>query len=110
MSKIVALKPRVSEKTYAQAETSNTYVFDVPKAANKHDVARSVASQYEVTVTGVRLASVPGKPKRSIRRKGRNIFNTSRSDIRKAFVTLKEGDKLPIFSAIEESAGPEETK
>lgn len=110
MTKMITLKPRVSEKTYAQAETGNTYVFDVPASANKHDIARSVAGQYEVTVTAVRIASVPGKPKRSIRRKGRNIYQTSRSNIRKAFVTLKEGDKLPLFSAVEEPAAPEEKK
>jgi len=110
VTKIVALKPRVSEKSYFLADTGNTYTFDVTKDANKHDIARSVGAQYEVTVINVRIAGIPGKPKRSIRRKGRNIYQTSRSNIRKAYVTLAEGDKLPIFSAVEESGGPEETK
>lgn len=110
MSKTVHLKPRVSEKTYALAEKANTYVFEVPVSANKHSIARSVGDQYEVTVTNVRVATVAGKPKRAIRRKGRNVYKTSRSNVRKAFVTLKEGDKLPIFSAVEEPAAPEEKK
>jgi large subunit ribosomal protein L23 len=110
LSKIVALKPRVSEKSYALAETGNTYIFDVTKDANKHDIARSVSNQYEVEVISVRVGNAPGKPKRSMRRRGRNVYKTSRSDIRKAYVTLQEGDKLPIFSAVEEAGAPEETK
>jgi ribosomal protein L23 len=59
----------------------------------------------------VRIAGVPGKTKRSFRRGGRNVFKGSRSDIRKAYVTLKEGDKLPIFQAVEEANVPaKETK
>jgi large subunit ribosomal protein L23 len=100
----VFLKPRISEKTYAMAESTNTYSFEVPSGVNKHDIARSVASQYEVTVTAVRVAAVPGKVKRSYRRRGRNLFKGQRSNMRKAYVTLKEGDKLPIFSAVEEPA------
>jgi|SRR4051812_27676334 ribosomal protein L23 len=104
--KQLAVKPKISEKTYALAEARNTYVFEVPVGANKHDVARSIAKQYEVTVERVRIAAIPGKVKRSYRRGGRNIFKGSRSDIRKAFVTLAEGDKLPIFSAVEEAGDP----
>jgi large subunit ribosomal protein L23 len=111
MSKLVVLKPRISEKSYALAEHGNTYVFDVPTNANKHDIARSVNNQYQVSVTNVRIAGVAGKPKRTIRRGGRNVLKTSRSDIRKAYVTLQEGDKLPIFSAVEEpTVTPEEKK
>jgi len=102
--KPIVLKPRVSEKTYAGAEQLNSYVFEVPKNVNKHDVGYAITAQYEVTVKNVRLANVTGKPKRSYRRGGRYSFNSQRSNIRKAYVTLAEGDKLPIFSAIEESA------
>lgn len=106
-----ALKPRVSEKSYSLAENGSTYTFEVPAGANKHDIARNVAAQFEVTVVNVRVARVPGKVKRSFRRGGRNIFKGQRSDIRKAYVTLKEGDKLPIYSAVEEAGRPDkETK
>jgi large subunit ribosomal protein L23 len=106
MTNIVFLKPRISEKSYALADKANTYVFDVASNANKHDIARSVAGQYEVTVIEVRVSAAAGKPKRTIRGRGRTVHKSHRSDIRKAYVTLKEGDKLPIFSAVEESNPP----
>jgi large subunit ribosomal protein L23 len=103
MTKDVVLRPRVSEKSYALNEAGNVYVFQVPASANKHSIANSIARQYEVKVLNVRLASLPGKPKRTFRRGGRNVFKGNRSDIRKAYVSLAEGDKLPIFSALEEA-------
>jgi large subunit ribosomal protein L23 len=108
--KTVILKPRVSEKAYAQSEASNVYIFDVPANANKFDVAKAVAAQYEVGVTNVKIASVPGKTVRAYRQRGRRSISGKRSDIRKAYVTLKEGDKLPIFAAVENPEAPKETK
>lgn len=110
MDKFVTLKPRISEKAYALSEQVNVYIFDVPSDANKFDVAQAVNTQYEVSVTNVRIASVPGKAVRSYRNRGRRSINSKRSDIRKAYVTLKEGDKLPIFAAVEEAKAPEEKK
>ena len=106
----IALKPRVSEKAYAQSEASNVYVFDVPSDANKFDVAKAVSDQYSVGVTAVKIASVPGKSVRAYRNRGRRSINGKRSDIRKAYVTLKDGDKLPIFAAPETPEAPKETK
>ena len=110
MLKHVDLKPRISEKAYAQSDASNVYIFDVPADANKFDIAKAVAAQYEVGVTSVKIASVPGKSIRAYRQRGRRSINGKRSDIRKAYVTLKEGDKLPIFAAVENPEGPKETK
>ena len=106
----LALKPRVSEKAYALSEGGNVYVFDVKSGVNKFDIAKSVASQYNVTVTKVRLVTVPGKATRTYRQRGRKSFSGKRSDVRKAYVTLKEGDKLPIFAAVEEAKAPEAKK
>ena len=104
MSESLTLKPRVSEKTYALSESTNTYVFEVPKGASKQLVADAVAAQYEVGVTNVRISATPGKTQRTYRRGGRISHSGQRSSIRKAFVTLKEGDKLPIFASVEDSA------
>lgn len=101
--KSVSLKPRISEKAYALSESGNVYVFDVEPGVNKFDVARAVADQYEVTAIKVRIVSVPGKATRSYRQRGRKSFSGQRSDIRKAYVTLKEGDKLPIFAGMDEA-------
>lgn len=108
--KHLTLKPRISEKAYAQSEQSNTYIFDTPASANKHDIAKAVADQYEVKVTSVRITNVPGKAVRSYRQRGRKSIQGQRSDIRKAYVTLAEGEKLPIFAAVEEPEAPKENK
>ncbi len=99
----VTLKPRMSEKAYAMSQVAGvkTYVFQVPLSANKHTVARAISVQYEVTVTGVRTTTLKGKPKQSYRKGGRPQLG-GRSDIKKAYVTLKAGDTLPLF--VEEAA------
>ncbi|MBA3757758.1 50S ribosomal protein L23 [Candidatus Saccharibacteria bacterium] len=100
----VILKPRLSEKVYGLSQTQNTYVFDVSRDANKHDIAEAVKNQYEVGIKSVRVASSRGKSQRSLRRGGRSVRHFQRANIRKAYVTLKDGDKLPIFAAVEEPA------
>src|SRR5579862_1442013 len=106
----LTLKPRISEKAYALSENANTYIFDVPADANKHDIAKAVASQYEVKVNNIRMAAAPGKTVRSYRQRGRKSISGQRSGIRKAYVTLGEGDKLPIFAAVEDPKAPEKEK
>ena len=104
LSKTMSLKPRLSEKTYGLSEKLNVYTFEVPSGATKHTVAEAISAQYgTVTIKSVRIATVSGKTQRSYRRKGRNVRTGQRSNIRKAYVTLKEGDKLPIYAAVEES-------
>ena len=108
--KLLALKPRISEKAYGLSEARNVYIFDIPADTNKFDVAGAVADQYKVSVTKVRIAGVTGKATRSYRQRGRKSLSSKRSDIRKAYVTLKAGDKLPIFAAAEEPTAPKEKK
>lgn len=107
MSKDITLKPRVSEKAYALSEAVNTYAFDVPAELNKHRIAEAVAKQYEVSVTNVRITNIPGKAKKAYRKRTRGI-DVKRSDIRKAYVTLKEGDNLPFFAGVEEAEKEEQ--
>lgn len=100
MEKTILLKPRLSEKTFALSGGA-VYVFDVPASANKHTVAAAVAAQFEVTVTGVNITNVKGKAKRTIRKGGRAVAG-QQSDRKKAYVTLKEGEKLPFFDTPED--------
>lgn len=97
--KETVLKPRMSEKAYAVSQAANvkTYVFEVPSSANKHTVARAIGAQYEVTVTSVRTMTLKGKAKQSYR-KGSRPITGQRSDVKKAYVTLKAGDTLPLFA------------
>jgi large subunit ribosomal protein L23 len=107
MNDAIVLIPRVSEKAYGLSTARRTYVFDVQGANNKHTVARAVESQYGVTVTSVNVTNLKGKAKRTVRKGGRGTVGRT-SDVKKAYVTLKDGDSLPIFSAIEEASAKEE--
>ena len=105
----IALKPRLSEKTLELSESLNTYVFEVPKSVNKHSVARAVSEQFKVTVTNVRLSNIPATRRKMYRKRGQ--INATRAGVRKAYVSLKDGDKLPIFNAADANAKPsKETK
>src|SRR5947208_612381 len=97
MSKSLVLKPRLSEQTYAQAQASRVYVFNVSRGANKLVVARAVAAQFEVKIESVNVANLKGKTKRTISMTGRRRGNATgrRSDIKKAYVKLAEGFSLP---------------
>lgn len=108
MDKTMILKPRLSEKAFGHSQALNTYVFVVPTDATKHTVARAVEAQFEVTVEGVNILNVKGKAKRTISRGGRRVANGRQNTIKKAYVTLKDGESLPIFAAEEEAAAEAE--
>lgn len=95
------LKPRVSEKAYMLSQLRNVYVFDVPMNASKPSIKAAVQKQYEVEVTDVHIVIAKGKSVQSYRKRGRAITG-KRNDVKKAYVTLKEGSSLPIFGSIEE--------
>ncbi len=98
--KDLQLIPRVSEKAYAisQAEGVKTYVFQVPTDSNKHSIARAVSAHYDVVVEGVRTTTTKGKAELIYRKGGRPVA-TKRNDMKKAYVTLRAGDVLPLFEA-----------
>ncbi len=102
MNKALVLRPRMSEKTYALSKEFNVYVFETPLSHNKHEIAKAVASQFEVTVTDVRVVVQKGKQKQSYRKRSRPVTG-QRKTIKKAYVTLKSGDSIPVFAAIDEA-------
>ena len=99
--KSLVLQPRLSEKAYGQSVERNVYVFVVPTSANKHTIADAVAAQFGVTVTDVRTVVQNGKAITSRTKRTRGITVT-RKDIKKAYVTVKQGDHIAIFDAPEE--------
>jgi large subunit ribosomal protein L23 len=109
MDKFMTLRPRISEKTYMLSEARRTYVVEVPGDANKDTVAKAVTAQFGVTVETVNIIVVKGKTKRTVRKGGRPTMG-KRSDIKKAYVTLKEGDKLPFFAEPEEEKKSDKKK
>jgi large subunit ribosomal protein L23 len=96
--KDIVLRPRISEKAYGQSQRPKvrTYVFEVDKKLEKITIKRAVEAQFDVTVTNVNTVNQKGKAKMSYRKRVRPL-NGKRSDIKKAYVTLKEGQELPIF-------------
>ncbi|MCA2978812.1 MAG: 50S ribosomal protein L23 [Myxococcaceae bacterium] len=83
--------PIITEKLDLAREKFRQYSFVVDKKATKHDIALAVTQQFKVTVTGVRTLIMRGKMKRVGTSMGK------RSNFKKAFVTLKEGDKIELF-------------
>ncbi len=105
------MKPRLSEKAFAQSQATNTFVIDVPTGLNKHEIARTVAKQFDVEVATVRIVNRPGKSKRVMNLTGKRSSNRlgTQADMRKAYVTLAKGNHLPFFQA-EEAEIAEATK
>lgn len=95
--------PKATEKSYQLSLANNTYIFIVPLKTNKNEIKKAVEEQFEVTVTNIKTLIQSGKAIRFSRGKNRYPGTTNRSDIKKAYVTLKEGDKLNIFDQVEEA-------
>ena len=98
--------PRATEKAYT-LQTQNTYVFFVPKAASKQEIAKAIAEAFKVTVIDVRTSVRKGKPTRFSRGKHAYPGITTRQDHKVAYITVKEGDKIPVFE--EEKAETKKT-
>jgi large subunit ribosomal protein L23 len=87
----VIRRPVITEKTTVIREDGRTLVFQVALGANKIDIKRAVEQLLGSKVESVRTSLAHGKMKRQGRHVGR------RSDWKKAYVTLREGEKLPDF-------------
>ncbi len=99
----VTLYPRLSEKAYNTSQKSPVYVFEVDQAVSKQALAQAVAKTFSVEVVSVNVLNTNGKRKRTyISRRGRFVKG-QRSDYKKAYVTIKAGQSIPIFAADEEA-------
>lgn len=107
MSKTLLIRPRVSEKAYGTAK-SGIYIFVVPKEINKMQIAEAVHAQFDVDVLSVNTVNQMGKAVRFYR-KGK-FDNGNRSDSKKAYVRLAEGQSIPIFAADDQEDAPEPDK
>jgi large subunit ribosomal protein L23 len=88
----VIRRPLITEKTSILRERDGrTIVFHVAIDANKTEIKRAVETLLGSKVEAVRTAIAHGK----VKRQGR--FSGQRSDWKKAYVKLREGEKLPEF-------------
>lgn len=88
----VILKPVVSEKSYGLLD-AGVYTFVVHPSASKIEIRQAIEQIFEVTVTSVNTLNRKGKKKRRGRHYG------TRSDTKRAIVTLKAGDTIELFEA-----------
>ena len=87
------IRPLITEKTTTWLGSDRTYAFEVGIDSNKVQIKKAVESFYGVTVEEVRTIVVRGKIKRFGRRYGK------RKNWKKAYVTVAEGDSIPLLEA-----------
>jgi large subunit ribosomal protein L23 len=87
----VIMGPVITEKSSAAYQARKEYAFRVQVAATKPQIRAAIEALFKVTVTDVRTLVVRAKRKSYGRYVGR------RPSWKKAIVTLKEGDAIPVF-------------
>lgn len=86
--------PLLTEKSQLRKDTERTLCFEVHPGATKTDIKNAVQAIFKVKVEAVRTANFPGK----LRRRGK--FSGYRSDWKKAYVKLQEGEKMVEYAQI----------
>ena len=84
----IVLGPVVTEKTTGMQERGRTLCLRVHPHANKIQIRHAVEQIFKVKVDDVRTVKVSGKMKR----RGKSVGYAP--DWKKAYVTLKEGEKM----------------
>ena len=88
----VIIEPVVSEKSYALMETG-VYTFLVNPDANRIEIRNAVEE-----IFGVRVAKVNTLNRKGKRKRNRKSFSFgSRSNTKRAIVTLQGGDRIDLF-------------
>jgi large subunit ribosomal protein L23 len=87
----VIRRPLITEKTSILREDGKTLVFHVAAEANKIEIRQAIEHLLGAKVASVRTAIAHGK----VKRQGR--FSGRRSDWKKAYVRLRDGEKMPEF-------------
>ncbi len=89
----VVRAPLITEKATMLSE-KNQFVFKVAENATKPEIKAAIEALFNVKVTGVNTLITKGKTKRFKGRLG------VRSDVKKAFVTLAEGQSIDFTSGL----------
>ena len=105
MSLTDIIKPIITEKTLRLAK-NNQYTFSVSLSASKSTVKQAIEDLFEVTVLKVNIVNLPGK----IRRSGKKRLASKTADRKKAITTLKPGDTIESFQSSEKVTVKEKKK
>jgi large subunit ribosomal protein L23 len=90
----VIKSPVITEKSMAKTAEGNKVVFWVEPNANKREIKTAVEKVFNVKVLDVNTQRVPGKVKRL------GKFSGKRPTRKKAYITLKEGDRIEMFEGV----------
>jgi len=89
----VILSPVITEKATLASEHNQVF-FKVPLTASKPEIKAAIESLFKVKVDAVNTVRMKGKTKRFRGRPGR------RSDVKKAMVTLAEGQTIDVTTGV----------
>ena len=92
-------KPIISEKTEYLIENTNTYTFEVDKHATKIDIKDAIEKLYDVKVQKVNTMNLGGG-KKEMKHTNKGIIFQRTKAIKKAMITLVEGDEIDFYSNI----------
>lgn len=90
----IIYRPLLTEKSTLARYAGSLYTFEVSRTASKDQIAKAVEKAFGVQVVDVRTANFLGKVKRV--RKGVG----SRSDWKKAFVKLADGQTIDALEGV----------
>lgn len=86
-------RPIITEKATLASE-ANAVVFEVQKSASKPEIKEAVEAVFGVKVKAVNTTITKGKVKRFKGRPG------VRNDVKKAYVTLEEGNTIDVSTGL----------
>ncbi|TDW24866.1 LSU ribosomal protein L23P [Breznakia blatticola] len=89
----IIIRPIITEKSMRFMDAENKITFEVAKTANKTAVKQAIEEIFNVDVVKVNIMNVRPKAKRMGKYEGKT------KAIRKAIVTIKEGQEINLFSA-----------
>ena len=89
----IILKPIVTEKATKLSEY-NKVVFEVAYKSNKNEIKGAVEKLFSVKVKSVNIINIKGKLKRF-----KGVLG-KRNDIKKAVITLEEGNTIDISAGV----------
>lgn len=87
----------LSERAYSLM-SKNVYLFEVAVSSNKQQIKKAVEAVFGVNVLDVNTSILRGKTVRKTRSKKSGAMNVKLSNIKKAFVKIKDGQKIDVIA------------
>ncbi len=92
-------QPVLTEKSNMLSEKKNSYTFIVDKSSNKIEIKNAIEKLYNVAVDSVNTMNYGGG-KKKMKQTSRGISYQRNKQIKKAVVTVAEGDIIDLYENI----------